>query len=474
MIRNRRYQDQIIRSVESLFAENNGRVLIQCPTGAGKTIIAVQLVDRAALRRVLYIVPSAEIFEQTSDKLDRLGIPHVCLNAGARPKLDSTRVVLAMSQTLANRRHSPMWADWAPELIIIDEVHRLIDQHKKILGIWNVPVIGMTATPVRLDGKSISDICPYLVLGPSIGELQAGGFLVPAVTYIAEIPDLKHVRRRRTEYDSVEVEQAYIDSGVLDLVPQSWLRYADGRRTITFAPGVDSSRMLVAAYKARGIRAVHIDSLSTTDARNKALQDLRDHKIDVLCNVGLFIEGLDLIETECITLCRPTHSVAYHVQSIGRGLRPAAHINKKSLVVIDHSGNCLRHGVIEAPRDWARGGVFHSQRLKVCRACRAVVSRKSPWCSFCGFEEKENRVSDVARRRNARRRSLNIKPRTCPLWAVKLKTLWFKCEERRARYGLPLPDPDLGERGYTESVVSRRLEAADGNVDDGVPRQVTG
>ena len=106
---NRPYQDDIIRTVDMMFAENKTRFTIQCPTGSGKTRIAVQLVKRMGSRRVLYVVPSTEIFKQTSTKLEDLGVEHVRLEAGAKPDPYGQNVILAMSQTLARRKSGEMF-----------------------------------------------------------------------------------------------------------------------------------------------------------------------------------------------------------------------------------------------------------------------------------------------------------------------------------------------------------------------------
>lgn len=457
-MRNRGYQTEVIRQVAGLFAMNQRRVLVQMPTGAGKTIVAVQLVDRAAFRRTLYVVPTEEIFWQTSEKLDKLGIRHSHLLSGTFPDLTDTQVLLAMSPTLNMRRDTAMWGGWKPDLLFIDEMHRLYDQHAKLLKRFpNASVIGMTATPVRLDGKELHHLCPALVIGPSIKDLQNQGFLVPCRTYVEEVPDLSHVKINRREFDRDQVEQAYLGSGVLQIVPKRWKSLASGRRTITFCTGIETSQRLVAAYEAEGVRALHVDGGTPKDEREEALQLLRDHKIDVLSNVGLFIEGLDLVEVECVTLCRPTQSLAYHMQSIGRGLRISPHSGKKDLLVIDHSGNTVRHGLVEADRDWRSEGRALPQQLKRCRACGVV--KVGPRCLHCGWQDKERRVNKTWKVRNEKRRSLRTPPRPCPEWARDALSLWLRVERQRSAQGLPLPDADLGREGFTESVVRRSLRS---------------
>lgn len=453
---NRPYQTAILREVERLFASGYKRLLLQCPTGGGKTRMAVQLVSRAGWRNVMYVVPSNEIFEQTSEKLDALKIRHVRLKAGKRPSLRGESCVLAMSQTLARRKNDAMFDDWQPHFLVVDEIHKLIDQHRSILDIWKCLIVGMTATPVRLDGKSLGGICPNMIVGPSIRQLQKDGFLVPSITYPAPMPDLRGLTISRGDFERNRLERAYLNSGISEIVPRYWKLYAKGRRTITFATGIETSQKMVASYRAAGIRAEHIDGSTPPRQRQQALERLRKHKIDVLCNVGLFIEGLDLVEVDCITLVFATQSTSKFLQSVGRGLRLSPRTQKKNLIVIDHGGNSLRHGPVDADRDWLREGRFVGSLPVRCRACSAYRSPTKTKCPHCGWEERRGpRVSRVAQTRSRKWVSERTPVRPCPTWAIPVRGVWQQSERQRARYGYRLPDRTC--RGYSESQCLRAL-----------------
>ena len=455
---NRPYQTRLIAEIEKLFASRFQRILLQCPTGAGKTRIAGQLVGRAGLRKVMYVVPSSEIFEQTSAKLSDLGITHVRLNAGKYPSLRGKNCVLAMSQTLARRKNDEMFDVWSPDLLIVDELHKLIEQHRSILEIWNCPIIGMTATPVRLDGKSLGDICPNMVVGPSIRELQHDGYLVPAVTYPAPMPDLCNVRIRRGDYERHRLEQAYLESRIFEIVPHYWKVYAQGRRTIAFSTGVESSKKMVHSYLKNGVRAEHIDGTTPSLHRHQALERLRKHEIDILCNVGLFVEGLDLIEVDCITLVFATQSKTKFLQAVGRGLRPSPGTKKKNLVVIDHGGNSLRHGPVDADRDWLQEGQFVGSLPVLCRACSAYKAANLPRCPHCRWVEKKGpRHSPAALARSRKTVSRTTPVRPCPKWAIPVQRLWVQSEQERQQHGYRLPDHTC--RGYSETRCLRKLDS---------------
>jgi len=454
---NRPYQTDMVAEIEKLFLSGYRRVLLQCPTGGGKTRVAVQLAGRAGTKNVLYVVPTREIFVQTSVKLTSLGVEHTCLTAGKYPSLKNVYCVLAMSQTLSRRTKTQFFRDWKPNVIIIDEIHRLIDQHRLLLNLWDTPVLGMTATPVRLDGQPLSDLCPTMIVGPSIRALQGANFLVPCRTYRAPMPDLKGLKIRRGDFERKHMENAFLRSNIPEVVPQYWRKFALGRRTITFSAGVRTSKKLVAAYRQAGIRAEHIDSSTSNKDRDDALERLRKKDIDVLCNVGLFIEGLDIIEVECVTLVVATASLAKFLQAVGRGLRLSPGTGKQDLVVIDHGGNSVRHGPIDADRDWAREGVFVGSVPVPCRACGAYRSAEVLLCAHCGWEEKhEIRYSKIAVKRSHKNRSKKTKVRPCPQWAIQVREIWQKSELERIENGYRLPDASC--LGYAESRCRRALK----------------
>jgi len=452
------FQDDVIRTVEMLFSDPDKRkATIQLPTGSGKTRIAAQLVSRMGAHRVLYIVPSKEIFQQTSDKLSREGISHVYMAAGKFPNLDQVRVILAMSQTLTRRMGSPIWKRWSPEVVFIDEIHKLIGQHRNVASRWECPILGMTATPCRLDGQDLSDLTPYLIQGPAVSTLQEQGYLVPEIVYPAPAPDLEGVKIARGDYVVADLEREFMAQEVYKVVPKYWRLRAKGKRTIAFAPSVVVSEALVKVYKAAGIRAKHVDSKTPVREREAAIESLRKHRIDVLCNVGLFIEGLDIVEVECITLCQDTQSVSRYLQEVGRGLRLSKRTGKRNLTVIDHTSNTMRHGRVSAVRDWQQGGFCNAPNHRTCRYCGALTSANLGKCLYCGFVEVESAPATSLASKLSRQKSRDIPIRICPEWATMLRREWYQYERNRVENGYSLPDESKGIAGYTESKCLREL-----------------
>lgn len=350
----RPYQSRTVRAVEKAFAMGHHRLCVQVPTGGGKTVIAAEVVRRSG-RRVLYVVPSVEILEQTNAKLRAVGLIPELMQAGKWPTLHRQRVVLAMAQTLQRRLDSIHEAPWYPDLVIVDEAHKLLDAHSKMLAAFPVPSIALTATPVRLDGKPLGVIWPVLIEGPSVPALQKAGALCDVRTIEWPIADLRGIRVRAGDWDSGEMEQRLLQNHAPGQVAAAWARHLRGRRTIAFAPGRTLSQQLVRALKAAGARAVHVDATTHPDERARVLKLLAAGKLDVVSNCGLFIEGLDVPNVDGVIDCAPTMSVSRWLQKAGRGMRPAH--GKRDLILIDHGGCTARLGAVDARRDWTLGGM---------------------------------------------------------------------------------------------------------------------
>lgn len=437
----RPYQSALIYEVTKLFAKGHTRLMVQLATGGGKTKIASELVRRAQCKRLLYIVPSDEILEQTSETLDAVGIPHATLTAGKYVDLDGVSCLLAMSQTLQRRLGTDMFARWKPDLIFVDEAHKLIEQHRRVLGHWKCPVIGMSATPVRLDNKPLSTLWPVLVCGPSIKSLQRQGFLVNCRTVNAYMPDLSLIRKRGHDYDADALDLAYSDDRIIRSAPDWWLKFAKGKRTIAFTPGIRSSLRLMEAYKRRGIRAEHVDGTTPRAERKAALERLRRHQIDVLFNCNLFVEGLDLIETQCVQLLTASESLARFMQQVGRGLRPAP--GKRELLLLDHGGNSARHDRVDADRDWYNGGISLENSKKTCLCCGTLIEAERNLCPAC-FKDPEPKPkhSPLAEGRAEQATSRATPPRPCPSWALSVRPQWEQMEQERYAQALPLSETE--------------------------------
>lgn len=394
----RPYQREVIADLQRTLVGDCRRLILQAPTGAGKTLISCALIVEALRygRRVIFTVPRAEILGQTTRKLAELGVPHYTLEGGGSLKgLDKSQaqVMVAMAPTLY-RRVNRWAADWEPSIVIVDECHYAPLQAQRILKRWpNIWLVGLTATPVRADDKMLDALYQKTVTTWPISQLQEHGYLVRARTFSSPSANLAEVRVRAGEYASDDLGRAFGQQILLGDAVKEWQDHANGRRTITFCPTVEVSRELAQRYRASGVRAEHVDASTSDDARKGALDRLRRHEIDVLCNVGLFVEGLDLVEVECIQLFTATKSLARYIQMVGRGLRPSPHTGKQNLLVLDHGNNAMgggdkfHHGLPDQDRDWTDPEPNKKKRAPVmCPQCKYLSPPATLKCPECGYQ----------------------------------------------------------------------------------------
>jgi len=172
------------------------RVLLQLPTGAGKTFIFCRVAAGAFAKgkRVWLLGHRAEILEQISAALYALGIEHGLVAAG----LDTnSRIIVASIPTMAQRL--ARYRDAPPDLIVVDEAHHAVaGSWRKILNAFpKARILGVTATPERLDGRGLGDVFETMIIGPDVAELTRQQYLVPAVVYAPSVDvDLSGVRTR--------------------------------------------------------------------------------------------------------------------------------------------------------------------------------------------------------------------------------------------------------------------------------------
>ncbi len=170
----------------------------------------------------------------------------------------------------------------------------------------------------------------------------AGYIVAPRVITVPEdlLPDLSGLRHIGGDFViGEELENRLTKRSVMGSIPDHWKTYARGLPTMLFAATIKHSLALVEILTAAGIRTKHIDGGTKKAERERALWELKTGVIDILCQVGLFVEGLDMPELKCVILARPTESSVVFLQSCGRCMRPHNDIRP---IILDHAGNCRR------------------------------------------------------------------------------------------------------------------------------------
>lgn len=344
----RDYQVELIKRTYQSWKSGNRRVLVQLPTGAGKTIVFSH-VARDCLSRgkgVLVLAHRLELITQAKEKLESIsGIPCGVIKAGF--PVEEFPVQVASVQSLVRRKRYP-----EAGLVIIDEAHHAVSKtYTSILE--NYPdalILGVTATPCRTDGQGFKYLFDDLIIGPSCSELIEHGYLSKFKIFASAAKiSTKGIRKTAGDFNLGQLEEA-ASSITGDVVP-TWRKYAEGKRTIIFCVGVEHSKTVVQEFIRNGITAEHLDGESSDDDRRDAIARFRSGETTVLSNCSLFTEGFDLPGIEAIQVLRPTCSLILHLQMLGRSLRPSP--GKEHALIIDHTDNWILHGLPDEVREWS-------------------------------------------------------------------------------------------------------------------------
>ena len=349
----RTYQQTLVREWEQ---DPGQPTLIQLPTGGGKTVLFATIIQAAANRgqRCLVLVHRRELVHQSQATLLKAGVFAAAVVSGIRTPWRCP-VLVGMVQTVSRRLTQMAAAGWQPDLIIIDEAHHAVaGSWQRVLATWPQALrLGVTATPERLDGRGMGDMFTRLLCGPETAALIEAGHLAPIKLFSHQLP----LRKLRVRAGDFAMEGASVDLGsvnALERMVEGYRMHCDGQRAVAFCCTVKHAEALAQRLIHHGIRAKAIDGATPDRERAAALRDLSTGTLQVLANCQLFGEGLDVPAIEAVMIARPTQSLAWWLQMVGRGLRPAA--NKRHATILDFSGNSERLGHPLAPRVWCLEG----------------------------------------------------------------------------------------------------------------------
>jgi DNA repair protein RadD len=229
------------------------------------------------------------------------------------------------------------------DIIVVDEAHHVRARtYMRILELYpNAIVIGLTATPVRGDGRGRGNVFEVPVECPSVAELIDAGYLVGTKVYAPSLPDLRGVRVERDDYVEAQLAQRMDNAKLVGDAVEHWLRFAERRQTVVFATTVAHSLHIRDEFRRAGVLAEHIDGTTPTEERDAILARLAAGQVEVVCNAMVLTEGWDQPSVSCLVLARPTKSLGLYRQMVGRALRPAP--GKTDALILDHTAsNCWR------------------------------------------------------------------------------------------------------------------------------------
>lgn len=375
----RKYQNDVISGVKQAYKNGKKAPCIVLPCGGGKSVIVAEIAKRTTDKgnRVLFIVHRKELCDQIRRTFCQWGVNmNLCL--------------IGMVQTICRRLNK---IDY-PALIITDENHHSkATSYRRIYDAFpKAHRVGVTATPVRLDGSGLKDVNDQLVVGVDAKWLIQNHFLAPYDYFAPTLVDLEAVRVVKGDFDTKQTEEIMMKRAVFGNVIKNYQQFADKKQAICYCTTIKHSLEMEKAFNQAGIIARHIDGTTSKAERDKIIEMFRNHQIDILCNVDLISEGFDVPDCECAILLRPTKSLTLYIQQSMRCMR---YKPNKRAVIIDHVGNYARFGLPDEHREWTLDGKTKRKqanqnpevKIKCCPKCFQVFvpSDDIKACPFCGY-----------------------------------------------------------------------------------------
>ena len=345
----RPYQQNIKHNLFEAWRQSPS-VMVQMPTGTGKTHLLVSVISDWMMAddtaSVWIVAHRRELVEQIEETVARYGISR-----------DDGRVKVMSIQWLT--RHWEDVKDETPGLMVIDEAHHALAGTYR--GLWlrypDAKKLGTTATPCRLNCKGFTDLFDTLITSDSIADFIRQGWLSP-FDYVSIRPDsedgrlINGLERRGADGDFQvkEMDTVLNRRPSIERLYESVRQYADGKKGIVYAISISHARNIVECYNQYGMDTVAIDSKTPANERKRLVENFRKGRVQVLVNVDIFSEGFDCPDVEFIQLARPTLSLPKYLQQVGRGLRKTE--GKESCMIIDSVGLYRMFGLPTASRDW--------------------------------------------------------------------------------------------------------------------------
>lgn len=342
-------QAEALRALVESRRAGHGRGLVVMATGLGKTLVAA--LDVVALAKGFGRMPRVLILAHREELLDQaaLTFQRAFWEAGFRPRLSwfagpqgdlEGDLVFAMVQKLGRREHVEGIHLKSFDYVFVDEAHHSeANGYRRILDrVDPTYLLGVTATPDRADGADLTglfdDHVPFRAdLGLGIEE----GLLAPfSYVGLKDDIDYRNIPWKNRRFDPEELGKAAATQNRMEKLWEGW-QVHPGTRTLVFCCSLEHARFATDWLKRRGVRIAAVHSGPDSANRSTALEDLRTGRLDALCAVDLFNEGVDLPAVDRVVMLRPTESPVLFLQQLGRGLRRCA--GKEQVRVIDFVGN---------------------------------------------------------------------------------------------------------------------------------------
>jgi len=388
----RPYQEDAFRALRDTVGQGVKRLVVQAPTGSGKTLLAATIVRGALSKgnRMVFVVPAISLIDQTVEMFWNEGIRDIGVIQANHQLTDwSKPVQVASIQTIRSRGAYP-----EAKVVVFDEVHQLHKAHVKWLTdpAWEkVPFIGLSATPWT---RGLGRYFDSLLVMSTTKELIDLGYLSRFKVFAADHPDLSGVKVVAGDYHEGQLSRVMQENALVANIIETWRTRWNKDKTFLFAVDCAHAQMLQARFNDAGIACAYQDANTPSAERAEIKKGFHDGTYRVVANVGTLTTGVDW-DVRCLVLARPTKSEMLFVQIIGRALRTAD--GKDHALILDHTDTTARLGfVTDIHHEYLHDGrldenkpVKRSPPLpKPCPKCTALIAVGLKVCPECGFERK--------------------------------------------------------------------------------------
>lgn len=328
----RDYQLEALNAIDAAVMAGQRSGVVALATGLGKTVTAANAIKRRLhLGRALFTAPLDTVVTQSASAIAaeipdaQVGIVKAALNQV------NSQVVVASLQTLAREKRiaeleASIQTHGKFSIIVIDECHLNLDGYKKIIARLASPetvLIGLSATPYRLDGRGLNEIFETVYAEMDIVRGIQEGYLVEpdALQFRLKGANFSKVKTQGGDLQVSGLEQVMKSASFTEQITTHWQKHAADKRTVIFLPKVEMAYELAEFMRAGGIRAEALDGGTGKGDRRDIFERYESGETQVLCNVLVLSTGWDSPITECLVMARPTKSKALYIQAMGRGLR---------------------------------------------------------------------------------------------------------------------------------------------------------
>jgi len=377
------YQQTLVDKTKQAYKEGYKSPCVVAPCGSGKSVIISDIARMTTLKgnRVLFLVHRKELIDQIKETFTKNSV-------------DLKFVEFGMVQTVVRRLDKTS----KPKLIIVDENHHsLAKSYRKIFDYFSdVPRLGFTATPIRLNGSGLGDINDILIEEVDAKWLIENEYLSPYKYYAPKLIDTESLKLNSLrEFSNSSIDKAMQGNTIYGDAIKHYKQLAEGEQAIAYCHSVETSKHTAEQFNNAGVPSAHIDGKTPKEDRDNIIEKFRKGEIKLLSNVDIIGEGFDVPDCSTVIMLRPTQSLSLFIQQAMRGMR---YRPGKTSIIIDHVDNVRRHGLPDAERYWSLQGIKKTEsesEIKVteCVNCFSVYLSKEKKCPECGHvPEVEERL----------------------------------------------------------------------------------